>query len=306
MKKKNAFTLIELLAIIVILAIIAVITVPIILNIIENSRKGAAQDSAYGFKDSVNKYYVGELSKNLDYGVLNGEYTVTNGILTKTGTSDVLNIETDGTKPTSGSLTYENNVLTGGCLVIDDYAVTFGSNGSVLSTNKGTCQSSNDQRCSDFSSPQFGYKSLDETEPIICGSNPTGLNAYLKYSLTNGTVAEGTIPEACIDFDIYGGELCLSVNDYESSTQKIKTYFGYTTTGANAWTETAGSTWENPTQTIECFFSTTTTWCHSSNSSANLVSVEVNNSGYVSVFRMTDQRPTSCYLGDGSYECIED
>ena len=50
MKKKNAFTLIELLAIIVILAIIAVITVPIILNIIENSRKGAAKDSAYGYK----------------------------------------------------------------------------------------------------------------------------------------------------------------------------------------------------------------------------------------------------------------
>ena len=49
-KKKNAFTLIELLAIIVILAIIALITVPIILNIIENSRKGAAQDSAYGYK----------------------------------------------------------------------------------------------------------------------------------------------------------------------------------------------------------------------------------------------------------------
>ena len=55
---KKGFTLIELLAIIVILAIIAVITVPIILNIIENSKNGAAQDSAYGFKDAVEKYYV--------------------------------------------------------------------------------------------------------------------------------------------------------------------------------------------------------------------------------------------------------
>ena len=44
--KFNAFTLIELLAIIVILAIIAVITVPVILNIIENSKMGAAKDSA--------------------------------------------------------------------------------------------------------------------------------------------------------------------------------------------------------------------------------------------------------------------
>ena len=45
--KKKGFTLIELLAIIVILAIIAVITVPIILNIIENSRKGAAIDRCH-------------------------------------------------------------------------------------------------------------------------------------------------------------------------------------------------------------------------------------------------------------------
>ena len=51
MKNKNkGFTLIELLAIIVILAIIAVITVPILLNVIENSRKGASIDSAYGYK----------------------------------------------------------------------------------------------------------------------------------------------------------------------------------------------------------------------------------------------------------------
>ena len=60
-KNKTGFTLIELLAIIVILAIIAVITVPIILNIIEDSRKGAAKDSVYGYKDSINKYYLGKL-----------------------------------------------------------------------------------------------------------------------------------------------------------------------------------------------------------------------------------------------------
>ena len=64
LKRSNAFTLIELLAIIVILAIIAVITVPIILDVIDNSKKGAVKDSAYGFKDAVNKYYVSELYNN--------------------------------------------------------------------------------------------------------------------------------------------------------------------------------------------------------------------------------------------------
>ena len=54
-KNKNAFTLIELLAIVVILAIIAVITVPIILNVIDNAKKGSIKDSVYGYKDSINK-----------------------------------------------------------------------------------------------------------------------------------------------------------------------------------------------------------------------------------------------------------
>ena len=54
---KKGFTLIELLAIIVILAIIAVITVPIILNIIDNARKGAAKDSVIGYGKAVELAY---------------------------------------------------------------------------------------------------------------------------------------------------------------------------------------------------------------------------------------------------------
>lgn len=59
MKKlnKKGFTLIELLAIIVILAIIAVITVPIILNIIENAREGAARNSVIGYGKAVELAY---------------------------------------------------------------------------------------------------------------------------------------------------------------------------------------------------------------------------------------------------------
>ena len=77
MKKKNAFTLIELLAIIVILAIIAVITVPIILNIIEDSQKGAVKDSAYGYKDAINKFYVSKLAQDKDFEMEDATYTTT-------------------------------------------------------------------------------------------------------------------------------------------------------------------------------------------------------------------------------------
>ena len=139
MKKKNGFTLIELLAIIVILAIIAVITVPIILNIIENSRKGAATDSAYGYKDAVNKYYVTELSKPENQNlILSGEYTVsTGGVLYGNGISNK-EIPVSGDKPSAGELHYTNNTLQGGCLVIGDYQVIF-DGGSVSSTTKGDC-----------------------------------------------------------------------------------------------------------------------------------------------------------------------
>ena len=167
--KSNAFTLIELLAIIVILAIIAVITVPIILNIIENSKKGAASDSAYGYKDSVNKFYISEL-QNHNKLKLDGKYTVnSNGSLTPAedntfgfGDSEygnTLNVQVSGTIPSSGKLRYSNNVLDGGCLVIDEYKITFKSDGSVDQTVKGNC--------SDYVFPSENSGSSSGTSPVV-------------------------------------------------------------------------------------------------------------------------------------------
>ena len=53
MKKEKGFTLIKLLAVIVILAILMVIAVPKILNVIENSRKSAAESSIKLVKDAI-------------------------------------------------------------------------------------------------------------------------------------------------------------------------------------------------------------------------------------------------------------
>ncbi|MDO4963092.1 MAG: prepilin-type N-terminal cleavage/methylation domain-containing protein, partial [bacterium] len=51
--RKNGFTLIELLAVIVILAIIALIAVPIIIDIIEDSKKEALKRSAENYLKAV-------------------------------------------------------------------------------------------------------------------------------------------------------------------------------------------------------------------------------------------------------------
>jgi len=55
--RKNGFTLIELLAVIVILAIIALIATPIILGIINDARRSAFKNTAYGLLKAGELYY---------------------------------------------------------------------------------------------------------------------------------------------------------------------------------------------------------------------------------------------------------
>ena len=200
-QKRNAFTLIELLAIIVILAIIAVITVPIILNIIENSRKGAATDSAYGYKDSVNKFYIAEL-QNHNKLKLDGTYTVkSDGSLEPTedntfgfGDSEYgnsLEVQVSGTIPSSGTLTYENNALKSGYLVIGNYRVTFNQDGTVT-TEKNTSSSSSEQDNSGSETPSNPYlTTFDGSYTYLGPDGSTELDPqWTVYVRNNGTINE--------------------------------------------------------------------------------------------------------------------
>ena len=132
MKNKKGFTLIELLAIIVILAIIAVITVPIILNIIENAKRGAATDSAYGYKDAIQQFYASELSRNPNYQIADGIHTKQE--------FDNMGVEVSGKEPESNSFlkTYKS-MVTQGCLQFDEYKVEF-LDGKPQQAEKGTCK----------------------------------------------------------------------------------------------------------------------------------------------------------------------
>ena len=60
--KKKGFTLIELLAVIVILAVIALIATPAVLNIIEDSKRSAAEDSARVIAKSAETHYVSNVT----------------------------------------------------------------------------------------------------------------------------------------------------------------------------------------------------------------------------------------------------
>lgn len=137
--KKNVkgFTLVELLAIIVILAIIAIITVPIILNVIENSRIGAIKNSAYGYKDSISKYYISNLSENSELK-LQGEYKISEGKITGNGINNI-EMQASGNVPKEGYLVYNNNILSNGCLVFEEYKVEI-LDGEINSVSKGNCE----------------------------------------------------------------------------------------------------------------------------------------------------------------------
>lgn len=119
MKKMNkkGFTLIELLAIIVILAIIAVITVPIILNIIDNAREGAAKNSVIGYGKAVELSYT-----TYQYETqLNSAYTATGKdvkSVTIDGTSVQLGIDYDGDAVTNCDITITKGIVSmTGCKV---------------------------------------------------------------------------------------------------------------------------------------------------------------------------------------------
>ena len=61
--KENAFTLIELLAVIIILAIVALIATPIILNVIEDARISAGKSEANMILGGINNYCASEEMK---------------------------------------------------------------------------------------------------------------------------------------------------------------------------------------------------------------------------------------------------
>ena len=126
MRKRNkGFTLVELLAVIVILALIALIATPIILNVINDAKKQAAKDSAYGYMDAVEKYIVS--SELEDESIKDGTYTVED--LNK-------KISVKGSTPDNGNIKIENGSVKSYDIGIDGYVVRNGEVDKVSTTKK--------------------------------------------------------------------------------------------------------------------------------------------------------------------------
>ena len=125
MKEKNkGFTLVELLAVIVILALIALIATPIILNVINDAKKQAAKDSAYGYMDAVEKYIVS--SELEDKSIQDRTYSVEE--------LNSMGVSVKGSTPDNGNIEIKNSSVKSYDIGIDGYVVRNGKVEKVSTT----------------------------------------------------------------------------------------------------------------------------------------------------------------------------
>ncbi len=117
MKNTKGFTLIELLAVIVILAIIALIATPMILGVIDSAKKGAAESSAYGYIDSVEKSTLKNMLTNASEAKIVDD-TYTTSLEGKTLTADTEKTTDD--KAITITVDFKGkNPVDGGKVVVD-------------------------------------------------------------------------------------------------------------------------------------------------------------------------------------------
>ena len=117
---KKGFTLIELLAVIVILAVIALIATPVVMNSINNARRGAAENAGYGVVKAI-------------------EHQIATSILTVDGytipenfvTADIAGLNMQGTPPQSMSINISDGAVSGGWMCINGYGLDVATQGAV-------------------------------------------------------------------------------------------------------------------------------------------------------------------------------
>ena len=119
--KKKGFTLIELLAVIVILAVIELIATPAVLNIIEDSKKAAAEASARNVVSAAKTYYLQNIMDN-----------------TNTDKIDLSNspFTYDGDKASKGYLKYDKEGNAYGKMYISGYCIEISANGTINSNKE--------------------------------------------------------------------------------------------------------------------------------------------------------------------------
>ena len=214
MKKKNAFTLIELLAVIVVLAIIALIATPIVMNTIKNAKKGAAERTADNYIKQV-ETAVAE-AKLENKSVPNGTYDIDgNGNLTGAGLPDgKLEINMSGNKPTSGTVTIKNGGVSQNetTMVVGDYDVKYNQEKNKYeATNEGGSSSTTVvYRWSTDPIEKDDIINPNDTSKFTKDASTLGKSYYLKHVLDK----DNKVTESYACAILKGKEYCLTNGEY--------------------------------------------------------------------------------------------
>ena len=218
--KNKGFTLIELLAVIVILAIIALIATPIILGIINDSKKQSSMRSAELYLKSAE---LAIARKNLTEELGNTECTVQqSGNLVCTGVTGEVQVDVDGTRPEAGSkITFTNGKITN----LSSYKVENTKykleNGS-LKVDDGAGEEANSTTMY-YSYDLSGTINVTAAPAEPSTEPPTGKNVYIGYN-----ISEGKVSAAYICFKRNGEQYCLKgydTNAFSDNTDVLRGAF---------------------------------------------------------------------------------
>lgn len=129
---KKGFTLVELLAVIVILAIIALIATPIVLSIINDSKRAATIQSAEFYLDATINAIMKE---NLR---VNGQFNPTTCAVNEEGNiscdefENTLIVEIDGEKPKGGEISFNNGNVSDATLEFEGGTVSLNTDNQFV------------------------------------------------------------------------------------------------------------------------------------------------------------------------------
>ncbi len=237
---RKGFTLVELLAVIVILAIIALITVPIIMNVVESSKKGAVKESPqewFIFEDNSDGTAtitgVSDVWKNLEdenkYDIAipskstNGNSVTTIGEYAFNG-NNLTSIVIPKSVTTIGGYAFEYNNLTN--LVIPDNVITI-EDGAFEYNNLESLDLGNGvQAIEGFA---FSFNKLTGELVIPNSVTTIGAGAFADNLLTNLTIPKSvtTIGPMAFNTNLLPDEQAFIYKRNEDGTEDKTTIVSY-------------------------------------------------------------------------------
>ena len=187
---KKGFTLIELVAVILILGIIALIAIPAVSNVINDSKKHAAEVTALSYIKSID-------DQNALYKLQPDKFTPI-----QSGNVDDLIVNIKGDGPTSGTVTVTNGKVSAAELCITGYNATYNGKTVTIGTRCGDSSSTPAVVFNGtYEAPQEG-----DTHKGIVYLNPTALETVCDESNSLVKVwSTGIVPNesGCMRFYIF-------------------------------------------------------------------------------------------------------